>query len=174
MFAVRGIAVSLSIFVLIYSTLSLAICCAWRRVWVWGSQYPAKNCADLLFGLRVVPLVSAMGVTVVLAVPSFLLLDAHAVNESMGGGSLLLGFCGIAVLVAGMWNVASSLMRASRTGAGWSTGTSAVGWAAVDWKKWVAVLRSSEAAPPLITAGICRPKVWLSRAAEFVLTEREL
>src|ERR1700676_917363 len=65
-------------------------------------------------------------------------------------------------------------MRASRTVAGCSTGTSAIGSAAVDSKKWVAVLRSSEAAPPLITAGICRPKVWLSRAAGVVLTEREL
>jgi beta-lactamase regulating signal transducer with metallopeptidase domain len=174
MFAVRGIAVSLSIFVLIYSALSLAVCCAWRRVWVWGSQYSAKNCADLLFVLRVAPLVSATGVTLVLAVPSFLLLEPHAVNESMGGGSLLLGFCGIAVLVAAMWNAASSLMRASRSVAGWSTGTTAIGSAAVDSKKWVAVLRSSEAAPPLITDGIRRPRVWLSRAAEFVLTEREL
>jgi len=38
----------------------------------------------------------------------------------------------------------------------------------------VAVLRISGAAPPLTAAGIFRPSVWLSRAAEFVLTEREL
>ena len=35
-------------------------------------------------------------------------------------------------------------------------------------------MRVSGAAPPLTVAGILRPSVWLSRAAEFVLTEREL
>jgi beta-lactamase regulating signal transducer with metallopeptidase domain len=174
MFAVRGIAVSLSIFALIYAAFSLAVCCAWHRLWVWARQYSAESCADLLFGLRVVPLVSAMGVTLVLAVPSFLLLEPHAVNESMGAASLWLGLCGIAVLVSAMWNAASSLVRASRSVAEWSTEATAIGATAVDSKKWVAVLRSSESAPPLITAGICRPRVWLSRAAEFVLTEREL
>jgi Zn-dependent protease with chaperone function len=44
----------------------------------------------------------------------------------------------------------------------------------VDSQKSVSVLRSSAAAPPLITAGIRRPRVLISRAAEFVLTEREL
>jgi beta-lactamase regulating signal transducer with metallopeptidase domain len=38
----------------------------------------------------------------------------------------------------------------------------------------VAVLRISAAAPALTAAGILRPSVWLSGAAEFVLTEREL
>jgi beta-lactamase regulating signal transducer with metallopeptidase domain len=38
----------------------------------------------------------------------------------------------------------------------------------------VPVLRVSRGAPPLTAAGILRPRVWLSRAAEFVLTEREL
>jgi hypothetical protein len=174
MFALRGIAVSLSILFLIYSALSLIVCCAWRRVGAWGSQYSAKSCADLLFALRVSPLVGALGVTFVLAVPSFLLLEPHAVNESVGGGSVWLGFCGMAVLVAAAWNAVSSLLRASRTVAGWSTEASAVHSTALDSKKSVLVLRSSETAPPLITAGIRRPRVWLSRAAEFVLNEREL
>ena len=33
MFAVRGIAVSFSVFVLVYCGLSLAVCCAWRKIW---------------------------------------------------------------------------------------------------------------------------------------------
>ena len=33
MFAARGIAVSFSVFVLVYLGLSLAVACAWRRLW---------------------------------------------------------------------------------------------------------------------------------------------
>lgn len=184
MFAARGISVSLSIFVLVYSVLSVAILCVWRRVWVWGHQHSAKSCADLLFALRVAPLVVATGVTLVLAVPSFLLLEPRAVNESLGGPSVWLAFSGMAVLLAGVWNAAAALIRASRTIAHWSTGTSVIETSAIetsvigpnliDSKKSVSVLRSSAGAPPLITAGIGRPSVWLSQAAEFVLTEREL
>jgi Zn-dependent protease with chaperone function len=174
MFAARGISVSLSIFVLVYSVLSVAILCVWRRVWVWGHRHSAKSCADLLFALRVAPLVVATGVTLVLAVPSFLLLEPRTVNESLGGPSVWLAFSGMAVLMAGVWNAAIALMRASRTVAHWSTGKSVTGPNLIDSKKSVSVLRSSAGAPPLITAGIGRPSVWLSQAAEFVLTEREL
>jgi len=189
MFAARGISVSLSIFVLVYSVLSVAILCVWRRVWVWGHQHSAKSCADFLFALRVAPLVVATGVTLVLAVPSFLLLEPRTVNESLGGPSVWLAFSGMAVLMAGVWNAAIALIRASRTVAHWSTvtsatvtsatvtratGTSVTGPNMSDSKKSVSVLRSSAGAPPLITAGIGRPSVWLSQAAEFVLTEREL
>ncbi len=74
MFAVRGIAVSLSIFVLVYSALSVAVCGVWRRVWVWACarQHSQRECADLLLALRMLPLVMAVGVTLILAVPSFL------------------------------------------------------------------------------------------------------
>ena len=112
-FALRGIAVSLSIFVLVYGTLSLAVCGLWRRVWVSGRRYSAKSCADVLFALRLAPLVSATGVTLAFAVPSFLLLEPRAVNESMGEPSVLLGFCGMAILLAGLWNAGAALMRAS-------------------------------------------------------------
>jgi beta-lactamase regulating signal transducer with metallopeptidase domain len=174
MFAARGIAVSLSIFFLIYIAISLVVLGAWRRVWVWGQRHSAKSCADILFALRVAPLVVATGVTIVLAVPSFLLLEPRAVNEAMGGPSLWLGLCGLAVLLAGTWMGAAALIRASRTVARWSDGASTVAFNPAGWKRPVSVLRSSADAPPLITAGIRRPSVWLSRAAEFVLTEREL
>jgi beta-lactamase regulating signal transducer with metallopeptidase domain len=174
MFAARGIAVSLSIFFLVYSALSLVTLGVWRRVWIWGQRHSAKSCADILFALRVAPLIVATGVTLVLAVPSFLLLEPRAVNEAMGGPSLWLGLCGMAVVLAGTWMGAAALIRASRTVARWSDGASTVAFNPAGSKKPVSVLRSSADAPPLITAGIRRPSVWLSRAAEFVLTEREL
>jgi Zn-dependent protease with chaperone function len=174
MFAVRGISVSLSIFFLVYSVLSLGVVCVWRRLWVWGQRHTAKGCADLLFALRVAPLVGATGVTLALAVPSFLLLEPRAVNESLGGPSVWLACSGMAVLLAAAWNAAVALIRASRTVARWSSGAIAIGMNPVDSQKSVSVLRSSAAAPPLITAGIRRPRVLISRAAEFVLTEREL
>ena len=174
MFAVRGLAVSFSIFVALYSVLSVGVCAVWRRVWLGGPRYSARRCADLLFALRLIPFVVAAGITLALAVPSFLLLEPRAVDEPMGAVPLVLGLCGMAVMLAGVWNAAAALLRASRTVARWSSGAGVIGSSPVDSRVSVPVLRISGAAPPLTAAGILRPGVWLSRAAEFVLTEREL
>jgi hypothetical protein len=172
MFAVRGIAVSFSIFVILYAALSVAVCGVWRRVWLSGQQYSPRRCADLLFALRMVPFVVAAGATLALAVPSFLLLEPRAVEESMGVVPVVLGTCGMAVLLVGTWKAAAALVRASRTVARWSNEARLSGLSPVardSVSVWI-----SAAAPPLTAAGILRASVWLSRAAEFVLTEQEL
>jgi len=178
MFAVRGLAVSFSIFVILYSALSMAVSGAWRSVWTRGQRYPARRCADLLFTLRMIPFVVAAGVTLALAVPSFLLLEPRSVDEPMGAVPLVLGLCGVAVILTGMWNGVTALLRASRTVARWSSGARVIGSSDVNSgigaSTSVPLLRVSRAAPPLTAAGILRPSMWLSGAAEFVLTEREL
>src|SRR5580704_6561768 len=127
MFAVRGIAVSLSIFVLLYCALSLAVCAVWRSVWLGAQRYSARLCADLLFTLRMIPFVVATAVTLALAVPSFLLLEPRATDEPMGVVPVVLGLCGLAALVAGMWSAASALWRASQTLARWSKESIVIG-----------------------------------------------
>jgi beta-lactamase regulating signal transducer with metallopeptidase domain len=184
MFALRGIAVSFSIFILLYSALSLAVFGVWRSVWLAARRHSARRGADLLFILRTIPFAVATGVTLALAVPSFLLLEPRAVNEPIGALPVVLGLCGMATVLAGMWKAAAALLRASRAVARWSSDageieareleTKEIGASSLDSMNSVPVLRVSGAAPPLTAAGILRPTVWLSRAAEFVLTEREL
>jgi beta-lactamase regulating signal transducer with metallopeptidase domain len=179
MFAVRGIAVSFSIFAILYGSLSLTVLLLWRKLGRYGQEHSARRSADLLFSLRMSPFVVAAGVTLVLTIPSFLLLEPRAVNEPMDVLPVVLGFCGVAVLLAGTWKAATALLRASRTIAQWSSQSHAIGSRSIDSipigsGDSVSVLRISSAAPPLTAAGILRPSVWLSGAAEFVLTEREL
>src|ERR1700683_4646263 len=120
MFALRGIAVSFSIFMLLYSALSLVVCGAWRSLWLGAQRHSARRCADLLFILRTIPFVVATGVTLVLAVPSFLLLEPRAVNEPIGILPVVLGLCGMGTVLAGVGKAAAALVRASRTVARWS------------------------------------------------------
>lgn len=174
MFAVRGILVSFSIFALLYSALSVAVCCVWRAVWVSGQQTAQRSRANLLFGVRMVPFVVAAGVTLILAVPSFLLLEPHAAKEATGPMPFVLGICGIALLVVGVWNAATAWMRVSRMIAGWSREATSFCSSPLNSEKSVFVLRTAAIAPPLTAAGILRQSVWLSRAAELVLSEREL
>lgn len=188
MFAVRGVATSFSIFIILYVALSATVCCVWRCIWSRVERYAerrqALRTADILFALRLAPLVVASAVTLFFAVPSFLLLEPRAGNEPVGFVAWLLGFCGVAVLAAGIGKAGASWATASRTIARWSREASAADSAAmdsfpidsspIDSRISVSVLRASADAPPLTAAGILRPSVWLSAAAEFVLSEKEL
>ncbi|MGA9511926.1 MAG: M56 family metallopeptidase [Candidatus Sulfotelmatobacter sp.] len=174
MFAVRGVAVSFSIFFIFYSVLTLAVGLVWRRVWNYRRQGSAKSCADALFVLRMIPWVVSGVVTLAFAVPSFLLLEPRAVQESMSPVLVALCICGMAVMLAGVWNAAASLVRATRTVGRWSNGARVIGRSDADFGQPVLLLRTAKAAPPLTAAGILQPRLWLSDAAEFVLTEREL
>ena len=174
MFAIRGIAVSFSIFFILYSALSLLVAALWQKASVGSQNWSARTCSDYLFVLRIAPCVLATGVTLILAVPSFLLLEPRSIEEPLGVPPIVLGFCGLAILVIGSWKAIAAWSRTSKAVAKWSSDARVIGCRQLSSKRPVSVLLTSVAAPPLAVAGILSPKVWLSRAAEFVLTEREL
>jgi beta-lactamase regulating signal transducer with metallopeptidase domain len=168
-FAARGIAVSFSVFVLVYSGLSFAVGCSWRRLWLLFRKYPVERAADLLFVLRAFPLLGATVVTGAFTVPSFVLLEPRSINEPIGLIPLALGVCGCLLALLGAVNAGLSAARASRRIAAW-VGESIP----ADVSGSVPVLRTSQVIPPLTTAGIVRPMVLVSGTAEFILTRREL
>lgn len=169
MFAARGMVVSFAVFMLVYCGLSLAVCCAWRKVWLWSRNYPARRAADLLFGLRLLPLFAAIFVTAAFTVPSFLLLEPRTIDEPMGGIPLVLGICGLMLAAVGMGNATASVLRAGKTIALWTRDAKPM-----DKSGAVPVQRISRIVPALAAAGILRPRVLLSEAAEVTLTTNEL
>src|SRR5580698_5130751 len=121
MFAARGVAVSLSVFVIVYCVLSLAVCLVWRTIWLSSQRHPVRRIADALFAVRMFPLLAATAITVVFAVPSFLLLEPRAIDEPLGGIPLTLGVCGVVLGAFGVLNAGIALHKASRTIARWTS-----------------------------------------------------
>jgi Zn-dependent protease with chaperone function len=189
MFAVRGVAISFSVFVMVYCVLSVAVSLGWRAVWMYSRQYPVRRVADWLFALRMFPLVAAGVITAAFTVPSFLMLEPRAIDEPLGGIPLVLAICGAGLGILGAVNAGLALRRASRTIAGWTSTAHPL-----ESRASFPVLRISQiisaefpaefpakfpgrfsAKPPAMTAaGIVRPKILLSGAAESVLTANEL
>jgi Zn-dependent protease with chaperone function len=169
MFAARGIAVSLSVFVMMYSVLSLAVCLGWRAVRQHSRRHPVRRIADLLFALRLFPLTAAAVITAAFTVPSFLLLEPRTVDEPIGAIPLMLGICGVVLGTFGIVNAGIAIRRASRTIAKWTSAAHPFDACAP-----VPVLRISQVVPAMTAAGIIRPRVLLSGAAESMLTANEL
>jgi Zn-dependent protease with chaperone function len=172
MYAVRGIAVSLSVFVMVYCVLSLAVVCTWQRITLGLRGQPARRTAGLLFALRMLPLVATALITTAFTVPSFLLLEPRAIDEPMGVVPVALALSGIALGVFGVVNATIALCKASRTVFVWSVAAEAISKKEQDAP--IPVMRILPAAPTMTATGILRAKILVSKAAESLLTEREL
>jgi Zn-dependent protease with chaperone function len=167
MFALRGIAVSLAFFVLLYCLLSALVAAAWRSLHV--LRVGEKNLADLLFALRVLPLAASVVITFAFVVPSFDLLEPRAIDEGMGAMPLALGICALLLIVCGCFRVIAALAKTSRVVAHWLEGARPM-----DDGAHTVTFRSRPEAPPLTLVGVRRPRVLVSEATVALLSDDEL
>src|SRR5258708_8710622 len=114
MFALRGIAVSLTFFVLLYCLLSALVAVAWRALQLLHAK--EKSLAGLLSALRVLPLVASAVITFVFVVPSFQLLEPRSINvdEGIGAMPFALGVCALLLIASGCFPVITAQTRPSR------------------------------------------------------------
>lgn len=129
----------------------------------------ARDSADLLFALRILPLMLASVVTLGFTVPSFLLLEPRSTNEAIGAAPLALGFCCLILLGAGILRASIAQLEASRALRRWLNGSIVMEPAAA-----VPIFRTGNGAPTLTVAGVCAPKVLVSEAAVAMLNPPEL
>ena len=169
MFALRGVAVSLSVFAIVYCMLSLAVCLCWTRLQDRFRRQPVQRIAHLLFSLRIFPLVTAALITAVFTIPSFLMLEPRAIDEPVGGVPLTLGLFGLAIGVFGAANGFLAIRTASRTVSAWTREAQSAPSTAP-----IPVLRIPWPVPPMSAVGIVRPRILLSSAAESMLAAEEL
>jgi Zn-dependent protease with chaperone function len=169
MFALRGIAVSLSVFLIVYCAASLAVVCTWNRVYQRVHDFPMQRLANLFFAFRMFPLALAALITAAFAVPSFLLLEPRSIVEPMGNVPLALALFGSGLAIFGLANAVLAVRKASRTVSSWSNSAEEIA-SPVPFP----VMRIRRSVPALTAAGILRPKILLSRSAEFLLNGNEL
>lgn len=120
MFALRGIAVSLSCFVLLYSLLSALVAAAWRPLR--PLQVAQQSVAAILFALRTLPLLVSVIVTFALVVPSFRLLEPRSIEGGMAM-PLALGVCALLLIAYSCYRVIAAQTRATRLVTRWLEGT---------------------------------------------------
>jgi Zn-dependent protease with chaperone function len=169
MFAARGIAVSFSVFAMVYCVLSLAVCLGWRTACMHLERHTVRRIADWLFALRMLPLATAAVITTAFTVPSFLLLEPRTIQEPLGEIPLTLGILGAVLAILGIANASLALRRASRTISTWTRAGEPI-----ESNAPIPVVRISRMIPAMTAAGIVHPRVLLSSAAEFLLTPNEL
>ena len=167
MFALRGLAVSLTFFVLWYFFISALVLLSWRHLrWLRTTE---RSLANLLFLLRVLPLFASVGITFVFVVPSFQLLEPRSNNEGMGTIPIALGSVALFFIVWGCYRVIVAQRRTSRIVASWIEGSRPL-----NNDGGTIALRLGRQGPPLTLVGMSRPQVLVSDSTVELLTEDEL
>jgi Zn-dependent protease with chaperone function len=169
MFALRLVGVALSVFILAYCLLSLAVSASWKFVArLWRSLDPAES-ANLLFRLRLFPLVAAIAITAVYVVPSYLVLEPAHVDEPLGSMLVLLAAGALAWLLRAGFRAVAAQRRTSRALSKWVLGAEGIENGAP-----FPVLRLNQCNPVLTVAGIYAPRVLVSKTAANILNRQEL
>src|SRR5882724_1951006 len=166
MFVLRGVAVSLTFFVLLYCVLSLMVVSGWRYLRFLRSA-SAQAQANLLFWARVFPLLASAFVTLVLVVPSFVLHEPRSIHEDMVV-PLVLGVGCLLLFALGAFRVVAAQAQTSRVVADWLKGADAL-----DAGVTAPTFRAN-GTPPLTLAGVCSPRVLVSDTTVALLNRDEL
>src|ERR1700676_1725499 len=171
MFVLRGIAVSLTFFVLLYCLLSALVAVAWR--WLKVLHATEQSLASLLFALRVLPLTASVVVTFAFDVPSFQLLEPRSItnDEGIGAMPLALGVCALLLIACGCFRVITAQTRTSRVVARWLDGAHPLN---VDASAQTVTFCSRREVPPLTLVGVRRPRVLVSESTVALLSHQEL
>jgi len=171
MFALRGIAVSLTFFVLLYCLLSTLVAVAWR--WLKVLHATEQSLASLLFTLRVLPLTASVVIPFAFVVPSFQLLEPRSItsDEGIGAMPLALGICALLLIAWGCFRVITAQTRTSRVVARWLEGAHPLNLGA---GAQTVTFCSRREAPPLTLVGVRRPRVMVSEATVALLSRDEL
>jgi beta-lactamase regulating signal transducer with metallopeptidase domain len=168
MFALRGIAVSLNCFVLLYALLSALVAAVWRPLK--PSDVAQRSVAAILFALRTLPLAASVFITFALVVPSFRLLEPRSIHEKVGGIALALDVCAILLIVYGCFRGFAAQSRTTRLVTRWLEGACPLQTHADS----TVTLQSRGETPPLTLVGVRNPRVLVSEAAVALLSDDEL
>ena len=168
MFLLRGILISASVFVLVYVGVSAIVAAASQTMGRRAEGDCASDAARFLLWLRFAPVVTAVVMVAIFAVPSFVRLEPRASNEGTGAAPLFLTFVFCALVTGGAWRVAGALRRTNRLVTIWMRN------AREEQVAGVPVLAAAGDVPAFALTGICRSKLMISSAAAAKLEEQEL
>jgi beta-lactamase regulating signal transducer with metallopeptidase domain len=169
MYLLRGLVVSGALFALVYACVSATIAFSARILVSWARHFLPARSAALLFALRIAPLLMAIAITTVFAIPSFLRFEPRTTDESIGYPAIVLSVLGITVIAAGITRAWLACGRSARQVAEWvkssESSTSYLG---------VPAFSTANDAPLLAVAGLRSPKLLISTGAAAQFSEQEM
>lgn len=167
MFYLRGALICFSVLVLVYAGTSLAVGRSWKLLARMSGGRPARAVANSLFALRMLPIVAAVLVVAILAVPSFLLLEPRGGEEAIGIIPALLSAGFVVLATVGVRRGWIAIRHTRNCLRRWVSRRA-------DIESLGAVVTNQPDAPPVALAGVWKATLVISAAAKAALSTAEL
>jgi Zn-dependent protease with chaperone function len=168
LYTLRGLAIALSVFVLVYALLRVLLECGTRLVNRLSIGKPASVEPNGWYALQVAPFVTAAVATFLFAIPSFLHFEPNRMEEEFGAPVVVLSLLCLAVLGTGLYRAWLAYSRTAKTVSTWRENATIVSHERYD------ILETGPNTPPLAVAGLLRPKLLISSSASKALSKDEL
>lgn len=168
MFALRGLTVALSVFVLVYAMTRMMVECSTRLAISHMKKRPFALSPNGWFAMQVAPFLLAMLVTFLFAVPSFIRFEPNHAEEEFGFPVLFLSVACLAMLGAGIYRAWSAYSRTTCAVRQWQQNATPISNGRFE------TLQTDQNAPALVVAGLFRPKLMVSSTASRILSKDEL
>jgi Zn-dependent protease with chaperone function len=168
MFGLLRITVSLDWFLLLYCLLSMLVGTVWRTLK--PLHVAQQSVAAILFGLRILPLLVSLIITLALVVPSSFQLMGLPIHQRTNAILLALGVCALLVVAGGLCRAIAAQTRTSRAVNCWLEGGRPL---QLDPDSAVTI-QSKRESPPLLVVGLRHPRVLVSESTVALLTPDEL
>ncbi len=165
LYVLRGVAVSLSVFVLSYTALRLCVAGFWRLNRRLYPSFPP----NLLFALQVVPFVGAALIVGAFTIPSFLEFEPRVVQEAFGPPVLVLSLVCISIFGVGFYRALEAYRSTTRLVREWHRNAKPVPNA-----QDLPLYQTRADAPPFVVAGLWRPKLLMSSSTSLIMSEDEV
>ena len=167
-YLIRGTAVALSEFVLIYFATWATIAAAWSLC----TKRPHRDIhatSTLLYGLQLSPFVLSTLMTALLVIPAFVRFEPLRGEEEFGPPIIILGSFCLLLFALGLWRAGNAVLQTGRLVRRWHPRTSSS-------RNFpgIPIVETAADAPPLVVAGLFRPRLYVSSSAAQVLSEAEL
>jgi len=167
-YAARGLTVALSVFVLVYALLRVAVECNSHLAARYLKRSFSRLSPNTWYAMQIGPFLVAALVTCLFAVPSFLRFEPGHMEEEFGFPVLLLSAACLTVLAAGLYRAWSAYSRTASIVRQWRNNATLIS------NDRFEVLETGPNAPALVVAGLFRPKLLVSSTATKLLSQDEL
>jgi hypothetical protein len=167
-YAVRGLTIGLAIFVLTYAGLRLLVTAGWAAAERWLFREPSKFRPNTLYVLQVGPFLLSLLAVAIFAVPAFLKFEPRGGAEEFGTPVVVLSLLALILLAASSYRAAIAYLDTARFVRSWKREAVPVQGTTLP------MYRTNADAPPLVVAGLLRPKLLVSAATSSLLNESEL
>jgi hypothetical protein len=168
MYALRGLSVALSSFVLAYAFTRVIMELGTRLALRYLGKWSSLTSPNTWFAVQLAPFVSATLVTFLFAVPSFIRFEPSHAEEEFGPPVLFLSLACLTLLAIGIYRAWSAYARTANTVRQWRENATPLN------NDRFEVLETGPNTPALVVAGLFRPKLLVSSTATRLLSKDEL